>query len=165
MYKIKKIITNIWSIFAFLTMGGGYTTYELFYAGPKREVEEWIYQYRSTAEGVGTYKDGCVRVKWNIMKVPPTGKSYTVVPYIATPNLSVLCSAPASVQIAGIWGKAQTADDWHDFNRITYIGGELEIPEHLQVPGEYTLIYYVLIHTKYGLYQAELSPVFYTIPK
>lgn len=164
MNKIKKYITNIWSIFAFLTMGGGYTTYELFYAGPKREVEEWIYKYRSTATGEATYEDGFVRVKWNIMKVPPTGKSYTVVPYIATTNLSILYSVPSSIQIAGIWGKAQTADDWHDYNRITYIGSELEIPEHLRKPGEYTIIYYILIQTKYGLYQAELAPVFYTIP-
>ena len=163
MYKFKKLITNIYAVIAFFTIGGGYSMYELFYAGPKRDVEEWIYQYRSTAQGEGTYEDGCVRVKWNIMKVPPTGKSYTVVPYVTTPNLSVLASIPASVQIAGIWGKAQTATDWKDFNRITYIGQEVEIPDHLQKPGDYTLIYYILIQTKYGLYQAELAPVFYTI--
>ena len=163
MYKFKKIITNIWAIVIFCTTGGGYTMYELFYAGPKRDVEEWIYMYRSTAKGEGTYENGSVRVKWNIMKVPPTGKSYTVVPYVATTNLSILYSVPSSIQIAGIWGQAQTASDWKDFNRITYIGSELEIPEHLQKPGDYTLIYYILIQTKYGLYQAELAPVFYTI--
>ena len=112
-----------------------------FYAGPKRDVEEWIYMYRSTAQGVGTYKSGSVRIKWNIMKVPPTEKSYTVVPYIATQQLSILYSVPSSIQIAGIWGQAQTASDWKDFNRITYIGSELEIPEYLQKSGDYTLIY------------------------
>ena len=163
MNKIKKIITNIWAIITFITIGGGGAVAEFVYFGPKRDVEEWIYQYRSTAEGEGAYQDGKVRVKWNIMKVPPTGESYTVVPYIATPNLSVLYSIPASVQIAGIWGISQTAVDWEDFNRITYIGSEIDIPEHLQKPGTYAIIYYVLIQTDYGLYQAELAPVFYTI--
>ena len=163
MKQLKKIITNVWAIVIFCTTGGGYTMYELLYAGPKRDVEEWVKQYGETAIGEATYEDGILQVKWDMMKVPPTGRSYTVVPYVATKNLSTLASLPSSVQIAGIWGKAQTAKDWEDFSRIRYIGGHVKVPDHLQNPGTYTLIYYILIQTKYGLYQAELTPVFYTI--
>ena len=161
--KIKKLITNVYAIVIFCTTGGGYGLYEFFYASPKREVIEWIQSYGDTSEGTTTYQDGVVRVKWNIQKVPPTGKSYVVVPYIATNNLAVLYSLPTSTQIAGIWGRAQTAKDWDDYDKIAYIGREIPIPEHLQKPGTYTLIYYILIQTNYGEIQVQLNPVFYTI--
>ena len=143
-------------------MGGGYSMYEMFYAGPKRDVENWMRVYSTTAEGTANVKDRWVSVDWDIMKVPPTNKPYEVVVLLGTENSSVIQNLGDNTQPGGIWGKFQTAQDWEDYSRIRYTGVAIHIPDDIK-PGEYTLLYYILFETNYGTQQVRLAPIKFKI--
>ena len=158
--KIKSYLTNVWVILTFIS-GGGYGTYQFFIGDALDTRQEWVKEYAQSSEGVATVFYREVEIRWNILKVPPSGV-YDLHMYLATDNLSIIQSMGHSHQIKGSWGPAQVAKNWSDYSRIQYTGTPIKIPHHIK-PGRYALIYKVVVHTNYGNITEVMNPVYITI--
>ena len=160
MEKLKKYITNVWVVLAFIS-GSGYGTYQFFIGEALDKRKAWVREYAQSAEPQATVYGREVEVRWNILKVPPS-EVYDLHIDLATDNLSIIQSLGHSHQIKGRWGPAQVAKDWEDFSRIQYSGAPIKIPHHIK-PGKYAIIYKIVVHTAYGSITESINPVYFTV--